>query len=288
MLTERLLLADLSMWWWTRDERRSFDALDKQAILQQHHHHSRRRCLFVLPFSLTATFSHSFSLSRLVFFFFFFLPSFAWSVPCEGDARNNFSQPRRGTWSFFSKTKAKTGVRRGGQQRPAATIVGRATRRRKRGKWWSRRCEREDATGGFLPRSISGSLPAIALCKALFFPSLAHSSSHPFFRSASPPPPPLTVAPVPIRLHRPALFFSFFCVYGTLGFSSRRASRTETIRGAVLPRRLRRCSFLHFDTSRTVILMRSLLEYILKFIYSIKIYLESIPDNKLTRKAYFV
>lgn len=69
----------------------------------------------------------------------------------------------KGLAPFFAKTKAKTGVRRGGQRRPAATIVGRTTKRKKRGRRWRRRSEEERMPQGDSCRGLFQALRAIAM-----------------------------------------------------------------------------------------------------------------------------
>lgn len=226
---------------------------------------SVRRCLLVLPFSLTASlfslasFSSSSSSSP---------SSPSSSFPLAPDPLRvremlgTTSHSRaKGLGLFLLKQKRRRGYAAAasdGQRRSAATIVGRATKRKKRGK----RLEREKRRGG-CHRGILAEVyfrPCQqSLCKALFFPSLAHISSLSF---SLPWPIPLSLSRSPASL--PPFIFTpprrssspFFYVYGTLGFSLRTASDRDDLGGAILPRRLRRYSLLHFDTSRTVILMR--------------------------------
>ena len=168
---------------------------------------------------------------------------------------NNFSQPRQGTWSFFAKTKAKTGVRRSGQRRPSSAARRRG-RREEDGWKVRRRSEGEDATGGFLPRSISSPASNRYVRPSSFLSTQA--SLLVFFPVQRPFLPPrcsyrLSPSSLP-RAHLSSSLF-FFPLCTELSVLAREQPRTETIGGAILPRRLRRHSFLHFDTSRTVILM---------------------------------
>lgn len=103
-------------------------ALDKQAILQRYHHHtiafvvvvsSSFRSPLPLLFSLTSFSSSSSSLSSSSFPSSSLSPLSLDPFHARETLGNNFSQPRQGTWSFFAKTKAMTGVRRG-QRRPTA------------------------------------------------------------------------------------------------------------------------------------------------------------------------
>jgi len=179
----------------------------------------------VFPFSLTITFLSRFVFFFVVFFFIFFvllfLPPFARSAPCEETLETTSHSRAKGLGLFLLKQKRRRGYT--AARRPA-TVSGdhRRPRDEEEGSC-SERSEGEDATGGFLPRSISGPASNRYVRPSSFLSSHLFSS----FSHLDPSFPLLLLLAPPPSLPRARRSSSlFFYVYGTLGFSS---PRTETI-----------------------------------------------------------